>query len=70
MFVRVCKHLGGVAVRSRITLSVSNIFWVAEGSSARSGLPPTKYGLYQDRYTRIGIPGSEAAIALMMVSMP
>jgi hypothetical protein len=39
-------------VRSRITLSVSNIFWVAEGSSARSGLPPTKYGLYHDRYTR------------------
>jgi hypothetical protein len=50
-----------IIVRSRITLSVSNIFWVAEGSSARSALPSMAS-------TRTGMPGSEAAMNLMMVS--
>jgi hypothetical protein len=51
-----------IIVRSRITLSVSNIFWVADGSSARSALPSTAS-------TRTGMPGPEAAMTLMMVSM-
>lgn len=53
---------GRIAVRSRITLSVSNIFWVAEGSSARSALPSMAS-------IRTGMPGPEAAMTLMMVPM-
>jgi hypothetical protein len=62
MFVSVCKHLGGVAVKSRVMLSVSNIFWVAEGSSARSALSSMAS-------IRTGMPGPEAAMTLLMVSM-